>query len=87
MRQIRAEAGCATMLGQRGVNFGIAAGAATLLHPGTELCRREDIEELSPRDDGYVVSLRTKPNYVHREQGSLFRRSQVEWRDVCTSKL
>jgi hypothetical protein len=65
----------------------MAARAATLLHPGTELCRREDIEELSPRDDGYVVSLRTKPNYVHREQGSLFRRSQVEWRDVCTSKL
>ena len=28
------------------VKFGMAAGAATLLRPGTELCRREDAEEL-----------------------------------------
>ena len=26
------------------VKFGMAAGAATLLRPGTELCRREDAE-------------------------------------------
>jgi 6-phosphofructokinase 2 len=28
------------------VKFGMAAGAATLLRPGTELCRREDAERL-----------------------------------------
>ena len=28
------------------VKFGMAAGAATLLRPGTELCRREDAEGL-----------------------------------------
>jgi len=34
------------------VRFGMAAGAAALLRPGTELCRREDTERLfgsSPR--------------------------------------
>lgn len=38
------------------VKFGMAAGAAALLRPGTELCRREDTERLyqglaSPRED------------------------------------
>jgi 6-phosphofructokinase 2 len=28
------------------VKFGMAAGAATLLRPGTELCRRDDAERL-----------------------------------------
>ena len=28
------------------VKFGMAAGSATLLRPGTELCRREDAERL-----------------------------------------
>ena len=28
------------------VRFGMAAGAAALLRPGTELCRREDTERL-----------------------------------------
>ena len=28
------------------VRFGVAAGAAALLHHGTELCRREDAERL-----------------------------------------
>ena len=28
------------------VKFGMAAGAATLLRPGTELCRREDAQRL-----------------------------------------
>jgi 6-phosphofructokinase 2 len=28
------------------VQFGMAAGAAALLRPGTELCRREDAERL-----------------------------------------
>jgi 6-phosphofructokinase 2 len=28
------------------VRFGMAAGAATLMTPGTELCRREDVERL-----------------------------------------
>jgi 6-phosphofructokinase 2 len=28
------------------VRFGMAAGAAALLTPGTELCRREDVERL-----------------------------------------
>jgi 6-phosphofructokinase 2 len=28
------------------VRFGMAAGAAALLRPGTQLCRREDVERL-----------------------------------------
>jgi 6-phosphofructokinase 2 len=28
------------------VRFGMAAGAATVMTPGTELCRREDVESL-----------------------------------------
>jgi 6-phosphofructokinase 2 len=31
------------------VRFGMAAGAATLMTPGTELCRREDVERLFGR--------------------------------------
>lgn len=31
---------------EQAVRFGMAAGAATLMTPGTELCRREDVEEL-----------------------------------------
>jgi 6-phosphofructokinase 2 len=31
------------------VRFGMAAGAATLMTPGTELCRREDVERLFAR--------------------------------------
>ena len=31
---------------QDALRFGIAAGAAALLRPGTELCRREDTERL-----------------------------------------
>jgi 6-phosphofructokinase 2 len=29
------------------LRYGVAAGSATLLMPGTELCRREDIERLT----------------------------------------
>jgi 6-phosphofructokinase 2 len=28
------------------VRFGVAAGAAAVMNPGTELCRREDVERL-----------------------------------------
>jgi 6-phosphofructokinase 2 len=28
------------------VRFGVAAGAAAVMTPGTELCRREDVETL-----------------------------------------
>ncbi len=31
------------------VRFGVAAGAAAVMTPGTELCRREDVERLSAR--------------------------------------
>ncbi|NIX77541.1 1-phosphofructokinase family hexose kinase [Microvirga sp. c23x22] len=31
---------------QQAVRFGMAAGAATLMTPGTELCRRDDVEKL-----------------------------------------
>src|SRR5574342_108887 len=31
------------------VRFGVAAGAAAVMNPGTELCRREDVERLYPQ--------------------------------------
>jgi 6-phosphofructokinase 2 len=31
------------------VRFGVAAAAASVMNPGTELCRREDVERLLPR--------------------------------------
>jgi 6-phosphofructokinase 2 len=30
----------------RAARFGVAAGAAAVMTPGTELCRREDVERL-----------------------------------------
>ena len=31
------------------VRFGVAAGAAAVMNPGTALCRREDVERLYPQ--------------------------------------
>jgi 6-phosphofructokinase 2 len=36
------------------VGFGVAAGAAAVLNPGTELCRGEDVERLVPCVDGGI---------------------------------
>jgi 6-phosphofructokinase 2 len=41
------------------VQFGMAAGAAALLRPGTELCRREDVERLY-RAPATIVAIRRK---------------------------
>ena len=52
------------------VRFGVAAGAAAVMNPGTALCRREDVERLYPQ-------VMTSPGY---ETGGI----PMKARDVMT---